>query len=324
MGGAVSIPRPSSLGMIGKPFQKRDTGQKLLVVNKQELAASRRTSWVDTTTDLQPVAACVPPGQCQFDEEWRAVPLLERRDVAHNARAFTFACPDENFPLGLSTCACILAGSWKANASGELVVRPYTPVSTNAWVGKFELLVKIYDTDPPGVMSTWFNSLVPGDLVHFKHIAPNVKRQHPFGVRNLVMLAGGTGVAPMIQALHAVLGSPADSTEVTLMYGSKTEDVILAREVLDCWQDQPGLGGATLKIVHILSREPEDSSWKGLRGRVDQDLIEQHAPPPTDDVLIFVCGPPQMYVDLCGGRGEKELTGVLADLGYSAEQVVKF
>ena len=47
-------------------------------------------------------------------------------------------------------------------------------------------------------------------------------------------------------------------------------------------------------------------------------------PAPAPDVLIFVCGPPAMYETLSGPRGEGELTGVLRDLGYSKEQVIKF
>ena len=48
-------------------------------------------------------------------------------------------------------------------------------------------------------------------------------------------------------------------------------------------------------------------------------------PPPTDDVVIFVCGPPGMYDSLCGPRNEpQELKGILAEMGYTAEQVVKF
>ena len=47
-------------------------------------------------------------------------------------------------------------------------------------------------------------------------------------------------------------------------------------------------------------------------------------PPPVPDVLIFVCGPPAMYESLCGPRDDPELTGVLRDLGYSKDQVIKF
>ena len=66
------------------------------------------------------------------------------------------------------------------------------------------------------------------------------------------------------------------------------------------------------------------SSWTGARGLITRELIEAHLPAPTDDVVIFVCGPPGMYESLCGPRDDPELTGVLRDLGYSKDQVIKF
>ena len=77
------------------------------------------------------------------------------------------------------------------------------------------------------------------------------------------------------------------------------------------------------EIIHVLSRE-QGKSWTGERGRIRLELIEKYCPPPDDDVLFFVCGPPPMYEDLCGPRGVKEITGVLKKLGYRDEQVVKF
>ena len=64
----------------------------------------------------------------------------------------------------------------------------------------------------------------------------------------------------------------------------------------------------------------------GARGHITPEMIQAHMPPPSmgDDCLLFVCGPPPMYDALSGPRGEEELTGALADLGYTAEQVVKF
>ena len=86
-----------------------------------------------------PTAALVPPGQCAFTEEWSAVPLTKREAVSHDTLLLSFGL-DESRPLGLSTCACLLA---RASIDGSDVVRPYTPVSTNAMLGHFELLAKV-------------------------------------------------------------------------------------------------------------------------------------------------------------------------------------
>jgi|EP01047_Picozoa_sp_COSAG01_P018667 hypothetical protein len=68
----------------------------------------------------------------------------------------------------------------------------------------------------------------------------------------------------------------------------------------------------------------QGSGWHGRRGRIDRVLLEEVLPPPSEDVIVFVCGPFGMYSDLSGPRGEKELQGVLADMGYEQWQVYKF
>ena len=63
----------------------------------------------------------------------------------------------------------------------------------------------------------------------------------------------------MYQALHRVLDDPADSTEVTLLYGSKTEPDVLLRAELDALAakhpDQ-------LKLHYILSDDAPEG-WAG-------------------------------------------------------------
>jgi len=89
-----------------------------------------------------PTFAIVAPGINQFGEDFTAVPLLAVTPVSADTKLFTFATPDPNLPLNLCTCGCMLA-SGGADADGNPFIRPYTPVSTNALVGKFELMVKV-------------------------------------------------------------------------------------------------------------------------------------------------------------------------------------
>ena len=122
-----------------------------------------------------PVASLMPPGQCVFDANWASAPLVKREWIAHDVALLTFGLRDPQKPLGLSTCACILARSPAPSGGGEAVVRPYTPVSTNAMLGAFQLMVKVY---PEGAMSQQLAHLPVGASVEFKHI--------PFNVRTLL------------------------------------------------------------------------------------------------------------------------------------------
>ena len=268
-----------------------------------------------STLSSPPHAAVYPAGQCVFGEDWTAATLVAKERCKETTVILTFELPDASKPLGLSTCACILA---KFDRDGAAVVRPYTPISTNAMIGRFELLVKIYDQ---GAMSQHLDGLQIGDAVEFKHIPFNVKVQYPFKPK-VGMLIGGTGIAPMIQALHAILGTADDTTVVSMLYASKIKEDILAQETLEAWAAN---SEGRFSCKHVLSEELEESSWTGARGLITRELIEAHLPAPTDDVVIFVCGPPGMYESLCGPRNEpQDLKGILAEMGYTAEQVVKF
>eukprot|EP00615_Pteridomonas_danica_P004887 CAMPEP_0114351046 /NCGR_PEP_ID=MMETSP0101-20121206/16865_1 /TAXON_ID=38822 ORGANISM="Pteridomonas danica, Strain PT" /NCGR_SAMPLE_ID=MMETSP0101 /ASSEMBLY_ACC=CAM_ASM_000211 /LENGTH=237 /DNA_ID=CAMNT_0001490677 /DNA_START=282 /DNA_END=995 /DNA_ORIENTATION=+ len=235
--------------------------------------------------------------------------------VGKSSQIFTFELPDKTKPLGLSTCACILAKGGKDD--GQPVIRPYTPISTNDLIGKMELLVKIY---PGGKLSQHMMSLPIGESIDFKHIDFNVKIQYPFNKKKIGIICGGTGITPMIQALHALLGTEKDETEISMLYGSRTADDILAGDTMDRWASQ---SHGRFKCTHVLSNE-EGSSYTGERGWVDKDRITKFLPPPSEDCIIFVCGPPPMYESLCGPRTEKEVTGVLSELGFSNDMVFKF
>ncbi|KAL9190004.1 hypothetical protein ACHAXT_009679 [Thalassiosira profunda] len=282
--------------------------------------------------DRPPICNLVPPGHCQFTPKFQSAPLLDRIPCGTGGTSYLlrFGLPDSTRPLDLTTCACVLAGAdLMDDASGEAVevVRPYTPISANDQVGCFDLLVKDYGEH--GWMSKWMcEDLGIGGTVKFKHIDFNVKIPAPFTHKRVGMIAGGTGITPMIQALHAILGEGPDAQkssteEVTLLYGSRNKDDVLGGEMLEKWA---GLHEGKLRHIDVLSNEPDDSEYAGERGFIDKEKIAKYLPPASlgDDVIIFVCGPPIMYELLCGPRNEPEVTGVLGELGYTADQVYKF
>ena len=275
-----------------------------------------------STLPSPPISALVAPGRCAFGgDDWIAAPLLERAVLSHDTIRVSFGLPDRTRPLNLATCACILARGGKGG-DGEPVVRPYTPTSTNSMLGAFELVVKVY---PDGTLSRAMSEMAIGEALQFKHVPQNVKVQYPFSASHVAMLVGGTGITPMVQALHAILGTPGDTTVITMLLGNKTEEDILLRTQLDHWS---AAFPDRLRITHVLSDAPPpaaaESSWSGERGFITSELIRTHVPPPAENPLVMVCGPPPMYDALCGARDESALTGTLAALGYDASQVVKF
>merc|ERR1712127_972927 len=123
------------------------------------------------------------------------------------------------------------------------------------------------------------------------------------------------------------MGKDDASMKVNMLYGSQNSQDILGKEMLDVWAESHK---DQFQITHLLSNEPEDATITDeniQRGFITKELIAKSFPSPEDgkDVMIFVCGPPIMYDIFCGPRTETDnVTGILGDLGYSADQVYKF
>lgn len=67
---------------------------------------------------------------------------------------------------------------------------------------------------------------------------------------------------------------------------------------------------------------------QGSVGFITRDLLAKQMPPPADDSLILVCGPPGLMKFVSGDKlpdkSQGPLEGLLKDMGYTEQQVFKF
>ena len=165
-----------------------------------------------------------------------------------------------------------------------------------------------------------------------QHIKFNIKAQYPFdGKKTFTMLCGGTGIAPIYQALWKLLGTEGDDRKVTLLFSNKTEKDILLKDELDAYARKfPN----RFKLVYIVGDTADAAAPAGWTstdhmtaetGWIDEAKVKAYAFPPSEDTLVFVCGVPGLYELLCGPRGDKEVKegSLLHKLGYSKEMVAK-
>ena len=263
--------------------------------------------------------AADPP--CFFPMEFLAVPVLSVRQETHNSKVIRFGLP-EGVSLSLPVSSAIVLNA--PMADGKSVARPYNPISSNAQLGSFDLLVKVY---PEGKVSRYIDALKPGDRVSFKQVKPNLKPfRYPFGKASITMVAGGTGVAPMMQALHPLLSTPGDSTRVRLLYGNLTPADIMLKKELDALALQHP---DRLEVHYVVGSSADDISyrlgghgWEGESGWIDEDKLKRLAFPPAADTVLWLCGVDEMYKSLAGSRLKALAPGsVLARLGYSEDMV---
>jgi ferredoxin-NADP reductase len=99
----------------------------------------------------------------------------------------------------------------------------------------------------------------------------------------LVLVAGGSGIVPL-RAMVRHWAAGTRTAIVSLLYSSRSlADVIYRQEFAD-------LDGGNLSVRVALTREwPTD--WSGHRGRIDGDLLSEAVPHPSEQPLVYACGP---------------------------------
>ena len=139
-----------------------------------------------------------------------------------------------------------------------------------------------------GNISRAMAALVPGTTIKVK--GPKGQMVYtPNMVREIGMLAGGTGITPMLQIVRAILKNPEDKTIVSLIYANVTTEDILLREDLEQFAAQ-----YPEKFKLFLVVEKPLDAWTGGVGFITEAMIRKHCPPPAKDIKILICGPPPM------------------------------
>ncbi|TPX12087.1 uncharacterized protein E0L32_007202 [Thyridium curvatum] len=236
-------------------------------------------------TSMQPKKVLKPDAFQEFE-------LKEKTVISHNVAIYRFNLPSPKAILGLPIGQHISIGAAieQPDGSTKEIVRSYTPISGDHQPGYFDLLIKSY---PTGNISKMMASLTVGQSIKVRGpkgafvYTPNM-------VRHFGMIAGGTGITPMLQVVRAIIRGRAagDKTEVDLIFANVTKQDILLKEDLDALaQEDKGF-----RVHYVLDKPPE--GWTGGVGFVTAEMVQKHLPKPADDVKILLCGPPPMVSGL--------------------------
>jgi len=306
---------------------------------------------VEDKTALAGLQYAADPPHCYFPTQFVSVPVIASRHTTHDSKIVTFGLPEGmslDLPVSSAIVMKVLEDEQDGNDSGKKkrdVMRPYNPISNSRREGSFDILVKIY---PGGKAGTYVGQLKAGDAVSFKQTKPNVKKfRYPFfdssnddDARNTItMIAGGTGVAPMLQALYPLLETPGDRTRVRLLYGNKSaEDILLRPELDELARRYPD----RLRIHYVIGDTAEHTGGTECAGGaevcgtesdeyeygwIDEEKIRRLGFPPADpgqdgSSAVWICGVDAMYNSLAGSR-LKRITqeSTLYRLGYRDDAV---
>jgi Na+-transporting NADH:ubiquinone oxidoreductase subunit F len=135
-----------------------------------------------------------------------------------------------------------------------------------------------------GVFTTELFKKEEGDEIIVQGPYGNFVLQEPVPA-DVVLLAGGTGIAPMMSMLRHIQDSGM-KTRVTLIYSVRTQLDILHKDELTHRSQK----FADHCYIQTLTREPEDSGWQGHRGRIGEETIKRHVRN-LKNAVYYVCGP---------------------------------
>ncbi|KAF1941875.1 NADH-cytochrome b5 reductase 3 [Clathrospora elynae] len=217
--------------------------------------------------------------------EFQDFELEAKTVLSHNTAIYRFKLPTPTSILGLPIGQHISLAATLPDQPKQ-VVRSYTPITSDEDQGHVDLLIKSY---PTGNISKHVASLKIGDTMKVK--GPKGAMVYtPNMVRHFGMIAGGTGITPMLQVAKAIMRGRAagDRTEVDLLFANVNPEDILLKDDLD----ELAAKDSKFRVHYVLNNPPE--GWTGGVGFVSADMIKEKLPSPASDVKILICGPPPM------------------------------
>jgi ferredoxin-NADP reductase len=120
----------------------------------------------------------------------------------------------------------------------------------------------------------------------------------------LLLVAGGSGVAPLMAMLRHLRDEGAD-LPATLLFSSRAWDDVIYRDELE------RLDGDGIRVVHTLTRSQPDG-WDGYARRVDSEMLAEVGHPPDERPHVYVCGPTPFV---------ETVATALVDLGHEPPRI---
>lgn len=166
---------------------------------------------------------------------------------------------------------------------GTEVFRSYSMATTVADLPRIELLIRIL---PGGVMSEWLTTQAKVDDV--------IDVSGPFGQFFLkekvraphVMIAGGTGLAPMMAMIDALRAAPGRKPKVILSFGCQTPEALFNLDQIELRSHWMASLDARISVDR-----GEPASGVRLGNPVSALTAEDGL---TADSVAYLCGPPGM------------------------------
>ena len=253
------------------------------------------------------------------------LPVIAKEDISHDTILLRFGFPNPEWTIGIPVMNHLKIFSKVAEGETPLC-KPYTPVTPINQKGHIDFVIKCYpkceEFPEGGKMGTFLRTVNVGDSLKMEgpvgmatyHGNGKVvhKRKGERQVTKLGLIAGGSGITPMLSMMTAIHRAKETGIQVVMIYTNKTRGDVLCKAELDAIANDPNC--TNLKIVHTITREEGDLGAGFKKGRVNMDMLREIGwPEPADDMAVMQCGPKAMH------EANKAL---LLEAGYTEEMIL--
>jgi NAD(P)H-flavin reductase len=136
-----------------------------------------------------------------------------------------------------------------------------------------------------GTVTAALHNLEPGAVVGVRGPLGNSFPLHEMRGKEIIVLGGGIGGAPLRPAIHTILDNRDEYGHLTILWAARSPSLLVFADEYDTWRDAPGTE------LHLTVDEG-DATWTGHVGLITQ-LLEQVAPS-SENAVAIICGPPIM------------------------------
>jgi sulfhydrogenase subunit gamma (sulfur reductase) len=136
-----------------------------------------------------------------------------------------------------------------------------------------------------GSVTADLHELGVGDTVGVRGPMGNGFPMEKFKDKNLVVIGGGIGGAPLRPVIQAVMAHRNDYRDFIILWAARNPSLLVFTDEYDQWRATPNTE------LH-LTVDQGDETWKDNVGLITQ-LLEKVAPSPRNTITI-TCGPPIM------------------------------
>lgn len=222
-------------------------------------------------------------------------PLLGRlmgvKDLADEIKLFQIELNGDSFDYEPGQFAFL-----SAFGVGEA---PFGIASTTARTKALEFAI-----NRVGTVTAALHRMEPGAVVGVRGPLGNSFPLQDLHGKNIVVLGGGIGGAPLRPVIHTILDNRADYGHLSILWAARSPSLLVFTDEYDDWRSAPDTE------LHLTVDEG-DTSWRGNVGLITQ-LLEQLAPS-AEDAMAVICGPPIMIKFVIMG---------LHKLGFADEQMI--